>query len=37
VEKRWDIAFRSYAKYVGTVANNDEEVIRKGSCVPTKN
>lgn len=36
IEKTWDGAFRSTAKYVGTIANGNEEIIRLGGCTPTK-
>lgn len=36
IEKQWDVAFRSTAKYVGTVANGNEATIRLGGCTPTK-
>lgn len=36
IEKNWDAAFRSTAKYVGAIANGDEEIIRMGGCTPTK-
>lgn len=36
IEKQWDAAFRSTAKYVGTVANGNEAIIRQGGCTPTK-
>ncbi len=36
IEKAWDGAFRSTAKYVGTVANGNEQIIRLAGCTPTK-
>ncbi len=36
IEKQWDGAFRSTAKYIGIIANGNEAVIRQGGCTPTK-
>ena len=36
-EKAWDSAFKKTANYISSVANGDEEIIRMGGAIPTKN